>query len=194
MKKTVLILSILSTMIGVYACKTGSEEPQRNFAIDNIMDRRSVREFTTEPISADTLDILVRAAMAAPTGLDKRPWEFIVLDNSADVYKFYEATGNDRFKTAPAAVIICGNTQESSLWYIDCACAAENLLLASHSMGLGSVFTAAFPVEERMKSISDFFSLPENIVPLCAIPVGHPLLDTHPKNKYTPNKIHTNKW
>jgi len=194
MKRTIIMLSTLATLFGINGCTQKSEDNNRNFAIENIMDRRSVREFTSEPISTDTLDILVRAAMAAPTGLDKRPWEFIVLDNKDDVYKFYEATGNDRFKTAPAAIIICGNTKESSLWYIDCACAAENLLLASHSMGLGSVFTAAFPIEERMKPITEFFSLPEEIIPICAIPVGHPLHDSHPKNKYNPNKIHHNVW
>lgn len=194
MNKSLIIISFMSMFFGIVGCKSEIKEPERNLPIENIMDRRSVREFTSEPISADTLDILVRAAMAAPTGLDLRPWEFIVLDNAEDVYKFYEATGNDRFMTAPAAVIICGNTSESNLWYIDCACAAENLLLASHSMGLGSVFTAAYPVEERMKSITDFFGLPENIVPLCAIPVGHPKYDSHPKDKYNPKKIHLNAW
>jgi len=174
--------------------KDNNGQIEYNETIKTILERRSVRSYTPEAIPPDTLDLIVKAAMAAPTGLDKRPWEFIVLDNKDDVYKYFQATGNERFETAPAAIIVCGNTDISDLWYIDCSCAAQNLLLAAHSMGLGAVFTAGFPIKGRMDAITEHFKLPENIVPLCAIPIGHPELDGKPKNKYDKSKIHINAW
>ena len=51
----------------------------KNEAIDNIMTRVSVREFTGEKISEAQLDTLLRAAMAAPSALNKQPWAFIAV-------------------------------------------------------------------------------------------------------------------
>ncbi|MEG1649359.1 MAG: nitroreductase family protein, partial [Rikenellaceae bacterium] len=83
----------------------------KNRVLQSIYQRWSVRHFTDRKVEKDTLIELVRAAMAAPTGKDKRPWEFVVvteretLDRLSDALPFAKM-----LSTATAAVVICGNT------------------------------------------------------------------------------------
>ena len=71
--------------------------------------------------------------------------------------------------TSPYAIIVCGDSARSFYWYLDCSAAAQNILLAAESMGLGAVWTAAYPYEDRMEVVRKYTHLPENILPLCVI-------------------------
>ena len=82
----------------------------------------------------------------------------------------------------------------SSYWYLDCSAAAQNILLAAESMGLGAVWTAAYPYEDRMEVVRKYTNLPENILPLCVIPFGYPATKEQPKQKYDEKKIHYNQY
>ena len=75
-------------------------------------------------------------------------------------------------------------------WYLDCSAAAQNILLAAESLGLGAVWTAAYPYEDRMEVVRKYIALPENILPLCVIPFGYPAVQQQPKQKYDEKKIH----
>ncbi|MEG1934983.1 MAG: nitroreductase family protein, partial [Rikenellaceae bacterium] len=164
-----------------------------------IYQRWSVRHFTDRKVEKDTLIELVRAAMAAPTGKDKRPWEFVVvteretLDRLSDALPFAKM-----LSTATAAVVICGNTDEqnggSPYWFLDCSAATQNLLLAAQSMNLGSVWTAAYPYKERIDPVKDILSIPDHITPLCVVPIGYPSKEPRVKDKFEIEKIHTEKW
>ena len=95
---------------------------------------------------------------------------------------------------APCAVIVCGSPARSSYWYLDCSAAAENILLAAHSLGLGGVWTAAYPYAERMEAVRSNLALPEGILPLCVIPIGYPAAVGEPKRKFDAGRIHYNGW
>ena len=77
---------------------------------------------------------------------------------------------------------------------LDCSAAAQNILLAAESMGLGAVWTAAYPYEDRMEVVRKYTHLPENILPLCVIPFGYPATKEQPKQKYDEKKIHYNQY
>ena len=77
---------------------------------------------------------------------------------------------------------------------LDCSTAAQNILLAAESMGLGAVWTAAYPYPERMQVVRDALQLPEHIIPLTVIPLGYPTGQEKPKNKFNEQQIHYNKW
>ena len=62
------------------------------------------------------------------------------------------------------------------------------------SLGLGAVWTAAYPYEDRMQVVRKYTALPENILPLCVIPFGYPATQQQPKQKYDEKKIHYEKW
>ena len=74
-------------------------------------------------------------------------------------------------------------------WIQDASAATENLLLAAHAMGLGAVWTGAYPSEERSKAISATLSLPDNLVPLNMIVIGYPAEHPQPKDKFKEENI-----
>ena len=59
------------------------EVDKKAVVLENIFARKSVRSYTDQPVSREQLDTLVRAAMAAPSGRDMRPWKFVVEDDAA---------------------------------------------------------------------------------------------------------------
>ncbi len=80
------------------------------------------------------------------------------------------------------------------IWTADCAAATENLLLAAESLGLGAVWTACYPYDDRMQPAIEALGLPDDVTPYCIVPVGHPAGDNKPKNKWNPDHIHYEKW
>ena len=78
---------------------------------------------------------------------------------------------------------------------MDCSLASGNILLAAHALGYGAVWTAAYADNDRMRSVREILSIPENIIPLNVIPVGVPA-NKHekPKDKFREENIHWDKW
>jgi nitroreductase len=172
-----------------------------NETIDTILDRKSVRKFTDTPISKQQLTTLARAAMAAPTAVNRQPWEIIIVTEKALLKKLGAALPHAKMTTgAAAAFVICGNMErtgeglERDFWVQDCSAASENLLIAASSMGLGAVWTAAFPFEERMAGVRQILGLPQDIVPLNVIPVGYGVAGIQSHDKFDVNKLHWDGW
>lgn len=166
--------------------------------IENIMTRTSVRQYTGIQIPDDTVTILLKAAMAAPSAINKQPWEFVVLKDQEKRDKIGEILQGvgDKTKTAGAVILVCGNKdrfieQAPEYWVQDCSAATENLLLAAHAMGLGAVWCGIYPVQDRVIEVSKLLGLPENIVPLNVITIGYPTAIQNPKDKWDESKIIT---
>ncbi|MBQ2189907.1 MAG: nitroreductase family protein [Paludibacteraceae bacterium] len=177
------------------------ETSMQNQAIDNIMTRISVREFTGEKISAEQIDTLLHAAMAAPSAINKQPWAFIVVTDEDIIAKLGEALPYSRCSNHPAVAIIpCGDLTKAiegemgAFWINDVSAATENLLLAAHAMGLGAVWTGLHPDMNRVSLVQEILGLPEHIIPLCVVPVGVPAEHPDIKDKYKPENIHYNGW
>ena len=196
--KNLIIFALTATMLA--AC---SNQPKvmENEAIQNIMTRVSVREFTGEKISEAQLETLLRAAMAAPSAINKQPWAFIVVTDEAKIAALGEALPYSRCSNKPAVAIIpCGDLSKAiegemaNFWINDVSAATENLLLAAHAMGLGAVWTGLHPDMNRAKMVQEMLGLPEHIIPLCVVPVGVPAEQPEVKDKYKQENIHYNKW
>lgn len=196
MKNSVLIIAFISIM----ATSCCNNRPQEDFirtqdAIENIMSRKSVRKYLPKPVEEEKVQILLKAGMAAPSGKDVRPWEFVVVTERSLLDTLAEALPYAKMlRQAPLAIVVCGDTAKSFYWYLDCSAAAENILLAAEALKLGAVWTAAYPYDDRMAVVKKETGLPENILPLCVIPVGYPAIPHSPKDKYDETKIHKNKW
>ncbi len=101
---------------------------------------------------------------------------------------------------AKAAIVVCGNLQKAlegdgrEFWVQDCSAATQNILLAAESMGLGAVWTGAYPRKETVNIIKVELGLPEHIVPLNVIPIGWQTGEEQPKQKYTEENVRWNKW
>ncbi|MBO4621317.1 MAG: nitroreductase family protein [Paludibacteraceae bacterium] len=172
-----------------------------NDAINTILTRVSVREFTGKKITADQIDTLLRAAMSAPSALNRQPWAFIVVTDEALLAKLGEALPYSRCSNKPACAIIpCGDLSKAiegdmaAFWVNDVSAATENLLLAAHAMGLGAVWTGLHPDMNRAALVQQMLGLPEHIIPLCVVPVGVPAENPAVKDKYLPENIHYNGW
>ena len=98
------------------------------------------------------------------------------------------------------AIVVCGNMKKTmqgkgqEFWIQDCSAATENILLAANALGLGAVWTGGYPMEERVASISKALKLPETIIPLCTIVIGHPAESPTPKDKWKPENISYNEF
>lgn len=166
--------------------------------IGNIMTRTSVRQYTDRPISADTLETLLKAGMAAPTAVNKQPWAFVVTTGRDALDSL--ATLQPCLKTAAAAITVCGDMTRAiegegrDFWVQDCSAATENILLAAHALGLGAVWTGVYPIAERVDDVSRALALPDSVVPMCIIAVGYPVGDQESKDKWDPSKVHYQRW
>ena len=173
---------------------------QEMSAIDAIMTRVSVRSYLDKPVEAEKIDKLLRAAMAAPSAKNRQPWAFVVVTDK-EVLAALSKTNpyGGMIAKAPLAIIVCGDlekalTGQRDLWVHDCSAASENILLAANAPGLGSVWTASYPNEDRVIGVREALGLPSTIVPLNIIAIGYPSGINKPKDKYKPENIHYNTW
>lgn len=178
-----------------------SDEQQSEIILNNIHSRKSVRHFTEEKVSSDQLITLAKAAMAAPTARNTQPWQIIAIDDRAILDSLSKALPYAKMlEQAPAAMIVCGDMTKAmegegrQFWIQDCSAATENLLLAAEGMGLGAVWTAVYPDNERIKGVSTTLNLPSYIIPLNVIPVGYPTGEDVPKIKWNEERFHYNGW
>ncbi len=202
----VLVIALLASMTRlIVLINNTSATPHLSNAdvvMSNILQRKSVRSFTNQPIEKSKLDTLVRAAMAAPTGKDMRPWKFVVVnDKQAMKSLATQLPYAKMLAEAQAAIVVCGDMsvvdkdgKPSTNWTFDCSAATENLLLQAEAMGLGAVWTGAYPYDERVAAVKVALKLPDNIIPLNVIPIGYPKGNPQPKDKYNADNIHYNLW
>ena len=190
-----LFFLITVFLMGCSSTESQRQEPE-NQTLETILNRKSVRKYKDRPVEKEKIDKLIRAGMAAPSSRDRRPWEFIIVTDR----DILDTMGNGlplarMLKETKQAIIVCGDTAKSNnAWQLDCSAAAQNVLLAAESLGLGAVWTAAYPYPERMKVVREALHLPEHIVPLTVIPVGYPTGIEKPKDKFNKKQIHYNGW
>jgi nitroreductase len=111
--------------------------------MDLIFRRRSIRQYTEQAISKDTVTLLLQAAMAAPSAANGRPWEFVAVTDKAVLAELREALPGHY--NGQAAIAVCANLALASspaserFWQQDLGAATENALLAATGLGLGAV-------------------------------------------------------
>ena len=166
--------------------------------LKTIFTRRSIRHFTNKPIGRNLVGDILKAAMYAPSARNYQPWHFIVVDEKSTLLKIPGVHPYaEMCKEAALAILVCGDTiieQTTEYITLDCAAASQNILLAAHSLGLGSVWLGVYPKEERMKGMIDLFGLPENIIPISLIVLGYPAEHREVDDRFIPSRVHYNGW
>ena len=198
-------LVILSVRLSVTA-KAETENDMKdtpkggNASIENIMTRSSVRTYTAELVDSADVITLLKAGMAAPTAMNRQPWVFVVITAAARrAAMAAELPYCKMAATAPLLIAVCGDKAKfiedaPEYWVQDCSAATENILLAAHALGLGAVWTGVYPVQDRVEMVSKALGLPEGIIPLNIICIGHPDSDNPAKDKWDPAKVHYNMF
>jgi nitroreductase len=166
--------------------------------LEAIHTRRSVRKYLNTPVPEDLIDKILAAAMMAPSAGNQQPWQFVVirkrelLDVIPDFHPYSEMV-----RQAPLAILVCGDLnleRFKGYWMYDCSAAIENILLAAHGLGLGAVWTAAYPEQTRVDGFRKLLNLPTQVVPLALIPIGYPS-QTHDKViRFNRTRIHYDGW
>lgn len=200
MKKLMTIMLALAMTAGV-AAQQRTQKSDAQVAINNIMTRTSIRQYTNEAVSKADIETMLRAGMAAPTAVNRQPWHFVVVTKREQLSALAAANrGTNMATKAPLAIVVCGNLQKAmpgtgqGFWVQDCSAATENILLAANALGLGAVWTGLYPDEEHSKAVRDVLKAPEHIVPLCTIVIGHPAENPAPKDKWKPENVSYNEF
>lgn len=199
--RTIFSAVCTACCVVLFTSSVCAQEAVMNDTLKTIMNRKSVRSYTDEPVSEEQLIALVKAGMSAPTAVDCRPWDFIVITDKvvlqqlADGLPYAKMAGR-----AAAAIVVTGDLKRqyggegASYWIMDCSAATENILLAAESMGLGAVWTSIFPEQDRMVGTRKVLGIPEHVIPLNLIPIGVPAGETKAKDKFNPKQIHKDRW
>ena len=163
-----------------------------------IHTRHSIRRYTDQLIPEDLIEQLLRAAMAAPSAGNQQPWQFVVITDRAllDAIPGYHPYA-DMLHHAPAVIVVCGDTRlahHAGYLVQDCSAATENLLLASHALGLGAVWLGVYPTEDRVASTQQLLGLPDQIIPLAIVALGYPAEQRASADRFDPARVHRNGW
>ena len=167
-----------------------------NEFVKTIFARRSIRNYTEQPVSEGNLKTLLEAAMAAPSASNRKPWHFVVVNERETLDRLADAHSYGKMlHDAPLCISVCGDTNVSErFWVQDCSAATENLLLAATALGLGAVWLGVFPRQERVSAIRKLLGLPAHIMPLCLVSIGYPAEQKPRANRYDSSRIHHNRW
>ncbi len=166
--------------------------------IEKIITRRSIRKYKPGTIDEEKIVEILKAAQYAPSAVNKQPWHFIVVDDKKLFGKIMQIHPHARMlSTASHAVIVCGDENlqhDDGYWIADCGAATENILLAAHSMNIGSCWVGLYPREQRMRDISILLGLPTHVKPFALISLGYPdEQKTHPE-RFKPERVFRNQW
>lgn len=183
-------------------CQAGEKrECCQNMIIENIMTRTSIRKYKAKPVEDAKIETMLRAAMAAPTAVNKQPWHFVVVTDKEMLNKLAgEGRRGDMLRNAPLAIVVCGDMSKAlegkgrEYWIQDTSAATENLLLAAHALGLGAVWTGQWPMEDRYQHTMKVLGMPDTIIPLGTMIIGYPDEQPTPKDKWKPENVSYNQY
>lgn len=166
--------------------------------MEAILGRRSIRQYIPGDIDENDLAKILRAGMAAPSAGNEQPWHFITIRNRDTLKALSEAHPYaEMVQSASLAILVCAEMEvvkHRDYWPQDCAAATENVLLAIHGLGLGSVWVGVYPREARVAEIRRIVLLPDHIIPFSLLPVGIPAEKKPPADRFTPNRLHEEHW
>jgi nitroreductase len=166
--------------------------------LEAILSRRSIRRYREGEVDHNDLAAILRAGMAAPSAGNEQPWHFIVIRNR-DTLTALSTTHRyaEMVATASVAILVCADldvVKHRDYWPQDCAAATQNMLLAAHSLGLGSVWVGVHPREARVSEIRRVIPLPDRIVPFSLMPVGMPAEKKARLDRFSQDRIHEEHW
>ncbi len=211
MKKVIVMMAAAAMLFSACCTKQCDTPSVSGVVMENILARKSVRSYNGDTIPAAVMEDLLRAAMAAPTGMDIRPWCFVVLTDKSEYETIFDGNGNmKKFMESGAIIVVCADTtvtrptredpdgpavtRPNPMWRDDVAAATENLLLAVEAYGLGACWTACYPFPNTMAPVKAALGLPETVIPYAVVPIGYPATENTPKDKWDISRIHYGRW
>jgi nitroreductase len=170
---------------------------------DLVQQRRSHRKFTAEEIDGEDVKMILRAGLMSPTSKGQRAWQFVVVDNKADLEKLSDAKdmGGAFIKDAAMAIVVLGDPMQNDCWVEDGSIAAITMQYQAEELGIGSCW-----VQMRGRGLSDgttadmviqgVLGIPENLSCLCILALGRKADERKPQNedKLKLENVHVDKF
>ena len=164
--------------------ETGDEELM-NPVIRNILNRHSVRDFTDEPIPRAKLEMILKAGIYAPSGHNMQTWKFTVIQDAAKIAEFKNIVqkvskeNNVYFYgfNNPTTLVLVSNDKRNENCIQDSSCAAENIMLAANSYGIGSVWLNPLKTlcdVPEIRELLTSYGIPATHIVWSTIAMGYP--------------------
>jgi nitroreductase len=170
-----------------------------NENMKEIKIRRSIRSFTDKLVSREDIDLLIRAAMQAPSAMNRKPWCFMVIDEEDTMNKLFSHPAfTGKIKEAKAFILVLADLDKttSRLFHQDLAAATQNILLEATHLGIGSYWIGVYETDTRYDAVKEIFNLPTNIEPFSLVALGYPKStdEFYFRDNYDPSVIKYNGW
>ncbi len=164
-----------------------------NSTIETLLNHRSIRKYTDEPVSDDQIETIVKAAQSASTSSYVQAYSIIGIKEQERKKKIAELSKNDHVEHAGCVLIFCADfyrhellanekdvsinesietTEKFMVGVIDGTLAAQNAAVAAESMGLGICYLGG--VRNNIEKISEYLNLPDRVIPLFGMTIGYP--------------------
>ena len=169
------------------------KEGDMDDCLEVILRRRSIRKFTGEPVPKEKIITALKAAMAAPSGMNRQPWSFVVVTEKETIAELCKAHSHAAFGVDAGAAILPFGLKEGQKWFDqDMAAATENLLVALANLGLGATWCGMD--EDRQHAIRSLVGLPLDRFVFALIPVGIPAEEKPARTQYDESRVHWNAY
>ena len=168
-----------------------------------VTKRRSIRRYQEKPVEADKIDMLVEAALRAPSSRGFNPWEFVIVTDRGLLDQLSQAKphGASFLKNAALGIIVCADPAKCDVWVEDAAIASVFIHLAAASIGLGSCW---IQIRKRMYNdsktsqeyVRELLHIPEHLNVESIIAVGYPAEEKNPhrKEELLYDKVHVDRY
>jgi len=181
--------------------------------LEAIKSRRSIRKFSDQPVEPEKLQAVLEAVQQAPSWSNRQCWSMVVVQDQevrnriselSFVESFFATYGyksnpaQKGLAQAPIVLVACADPQQSGdlrgeqYYMADLGIATQNLMLAAHDLGLGSVFVGVFD-EEQLKVL---LGIPAHIRIVGLFPLGYPATEAKggPPRKPLSEFVHYGQW
>ena len=166
---------------------------------DAIHTRRSIRQYKPGKVTDSQIQKILEAALTAPTARNLQHWHFVVIRDKEALKDIAVHNPHCTMASqADCAILVCSDhsiTGASDYWQQDCGACVQNILLAIHALGLGAVWTAAYPKNEAYVNwVKERFELPEKVMPFAVIPIGIPAQESKKQDRFKKERVHYENW
>ncbi|MBU0471013.1 MAG: nitroreductase family protein [Nanoarchaeota archaeon] len=173
--------------------------------LECIRTRRTIRKFTEQPVEFGKLSKILEAGTLSPSAGNLQNWRFILVTEKPLIRQIYEhCMRQEAVYHAQAVIIVCSMDNKAEMMYglrgkrlysvQNCACAAENMLLAAHSLGLGACWIGAFD-EDKIDSMFDMTYNQKDVRPQMIIALGYPAEKPRPPKRVDmASVVHFNQY
>lgn len=168
--------------------------------LEAILKRKSIRFFRDEPLDDTDVEFIIRAAMAAPSSLNRRPWRLLTITNRNRL----DEIGAIReswmpLRRASLGIICCADTAgyppgSESYRIQDCSAATQNMLLCATGMQLGAVWLGVCASADYYTTLKRMLEIPDEFLVESIVAVGKPLHTQVPTSRFEPEKWYREHW